>query len=148
PPRHQPARARSPLYHRAMQALARTSGRIIDLCHTIHPGMVTYPGFPGPEISDFLSRADSAASYTGGTTFQIGRITMVATTGTYLDSPFHRYADGADISQLDLACLGDLPGLVLRTAGEGASARAITAAHLAGHEVRGKAVLLATDWDL
>jgi arylformamidase len=137
-----------------MQASTRTPGRIIDLSHTIHSGMVTYPGLPGPEISDFLSRAASAANYAEGATFQIGQITMVANTGTYLDSPFHRYADGADLSQLDLECLADLPGLVVRSAAAGASPkpaappRAITAAELSGVEVRGKAVLLATDWDL
>ncbi|HWN83052.1 MAG TPA: cyclase family protein, partial [Candidatus Udaeobacter sp.] len=74
-----------------MQTPARTPGRMVDLSHTIHAGMVTYPGMPGPEISDFLSRGASAASYAGGTTFHIGRISMVANTGTYLDSPFHRY---------------------------------------------------------
>jgi len=132
-----------------MQAEARTPGPIIDVCHTIHPGMVTYPGIPGPEISDFLSRTASAKSYAGGTTFQIGRITMVANTGTYLDSPFHRYADGSDLSQLDLACLADLPGLVVRAAAaNGSPDRAITAADFAGLAVGGKAVLLATDWDL
>jgi len=137
-----------------MQATARPPGRIIDLSHTIHSGMVTYPGLPGPEISDFLSRAASAANFAEGTTFQIGRITMVANTGTYIDSPFHRYADGADLSQLDLECLADLPALVVRSAAAGASPkaavapRAIRAAELSGLDVRGKAVLLATDWDL
>jgi len=124
---------------------------MVDLSHTIHAGMVTYPGMPGPEISDFLSRGASAASYAGGTTFHIGRISMVANTGTYLDSPFHRYADGADLSRLDLEQLADLPGIVVRApaaAAGGSPPRAINAAHLAGAAVRGHAVLFATDWDL
>src|SRR6188474_6884 len=76
PAPQQAAPRHCPHYHRAMQASTRTPGRIIDLSHTIHSGMVTYPGLPGPEISDFLSRAASAANYAEGATFQIGQITM------------------------------------------------------------------------
>jgi arylformamidase len=126
-------------------------GAIIDLCHTIHSGMTTYPGLPSPVIGDFLTREDAAGRYAPGTSFHIGTITMVANTGTYLDSPFHRYADGADLSELDLARLANLPGHVRRLLPPGPAAtppRAFTAADFADLDVAGKAVLLATDWDL
>src|ERR1041384_7653112 len=68
--------------------------KLIDVCHTVEHGMITYKGLPAPVISDFLSREDSATRYAPGTEFHIGKIEMVANTGTYLDSPFHRYASG------------------------------------------------------
>ena len=80
----------------------------LDLSHTIEHGMVTYPGLPGPIICDYMSRKDSRGRYADGVEFQIGKIEMVANTGTYLDSPFHRYPDGIDLSQLDLATLAEL----------------------------------------
>lgn len=92
----------------------RAEERLIDLSHVIEEGMTTYNGLPGPHLCDYWSREASAANYDDGSTFQIGRIDMVANTGTYLDSPFHRYADGADLSELKLESLADLPGLVIR----------------------------------
>ena len=88
----------------------------IDLSHTITHGMVTYRGLPAPLICDYLSREASRKIYAEGTEFQIGRIDMVANTGTYLDSPFHRYADGKDLSGLGLESLAGLASLV-RAAG-------------------------------
>ncbi|MGB8720457.1 MAG: cyclase family protein, partial [Desulfobacterales bacterium] len=88
--------------------------RLIDLSHTVTHGFVTYRGLPAPVISDHLSREDSRSHYAPGTTFQIGRIDMVANTGTYIDAPFHRYADGQDLAQLELASLAGLDGLVFR----------------------------------
>ena len=79
--------------------------RFVDLSHTVEHGMVTYPGLPGPVIGDHLSRADSAGRYAAGTTFQIGRVALVSNTGTYVDAPFHRYADGSNLADLDLASL-------------------------------------------
>ena len=116
--------------------------RYLDLSHTIEDGMTTYPGFPAPHVCDFLSREASATRYAPGTTFQIGRIDLVANTGTYLDSPFHRFGDGRDISQLTIDELADLPAVVLRASG----ARSIDAASLAGLDVRGRAVLVHTGW--
>jgi arylformamidase len=117
--------------------------RYLDLSHVIEDGMVTYPGFPAPHVCDFLSREASRTRYAAGTTFQIGRIDLVANTGTYLDSPFHRYGDGRDIAQLTIDELADLPGVVLRTA---SGARSIDTSALAGLEVRGRAVLVHTGW--
>src|SRR5205814_7745925 len=88
--------------------------RIVDLSHVIEHGMVTYKGLPGPRICDFWERTSTAANYDDGSTFQIGRIDMVANTGTYLDSPFHRYADGSDLADLPLLSLAELPGIVVR----------------------------------
>ena len=118
---------------------------IVDLSHVIEHGMTTYPGLPGPEICDFWTREGSAANYDDGSTFQIGRIDMVANTGTYLDSPFHRYADGVDLADLTLSSLADLPGIVVRRPWENELATA--AANLESLDVRGKAVLVHTGWD-
>ena len=118
---------------------------IIDLSHVIEHGMTTYKGLPGPHICDFWEREGSAANYDDGSTFQIGRIDMVANTGTYLDSPFHRYADGADLSELDLRSLADVPGMVVRAPWE--NGLAIGPDAFDGRDVTGKAVLVHTDWD-
>jgi kynurenine formamidase len=119
--------------------------RLIDLSHEIEDGMVTYPGLLAPVISDWLSRESSRAKYAPGTTFQIGKIEMIANTGTYLDAPFHRVEDGQDLADLELEVLADLPGVVVRTTGR--STRGVDAASFAGLDVRGKAVLVHTGWD-
>ena len=106
---------------------------LIDLSHAVEHGMQTYPGLPGPVICDFLSREASRAKYAPGTEFHIGRIDMVANTGTYVDAPFHRFADGADLSQLPLERLADLEIVVVRHGEEFG-------------DVRGKAVLVLTGW--
>jgi arylformamidase len=118
---------------------------VIDLSHEIESGMITHPGLPGPVICDFLSREDSAGRYAEGTEFHIGKIEMVANTGTYIDSPFHRFAHGDDISQLPLALLVDLPCSVVRIDRD--APRNITAAAFAEADVTGKAVLIHTGWD-
>jgi len=118
---------------------------IVDLSHVIEAGMTTYKGLPGPHICDFWTRESSAANYDDGSSFQIGRIDMVANTGTYVDAPFHRFADGADLSELQLESLAGLDGLVLRRPFE--RGLATDAADLSGLNVRGKAVLVHTGWD-
>ena len=120
-------------------------GRVIDLSHEVEGGMITHPGLPGPIICDFLSRSDSASRYAEGVEFHIGRIDMVANTGTYIDSPFHRYADGNDISDLSLQSLVDMECVVIRAPYE--DARAVDASAFSNHDVRGKAVLVNTGWD-
>jgi kynurenine formamidase len=114
----------------------------VDLSHPIESGMVTYPGLPAPVIVDHLTREASRERYGGLSEFQIGRIEMVANTGTYVDAPFHRYADGADLAGLALSSLADLEGVVV-DAGE----RAIGASLFDGVEVEGRAVLVRTGWD-
>jgi arylformamidase len=118
--------------------------RLIELSHQIHHGMVTYPGLPGPELSDYLPREASPARYGPGTEFHIGRIAMVANTGTYLDSPFHRFAGATDVAGLPLHSVADLDGVVVRT---GARRRAIDSDALASYDVRDRAVLVHTGWD-
>jgi arylformamidase len=115
----------------------------LDLSHTIRDGLVTYPGLPAPRISDHLSREASRASYAAGTEFQIGRIEMVANTGTYLDSPAHRWADGADLSGLALDRIADLPGAIVDLP---RGARAFGAGDLPSGDLAGCAVLLRTGW--
>jgi kynurenine formamidase len=119
--------------------------RVVDLSHVIEHGMTTYPGLPGPQICDFWTRDGSAANYDDGSSFQIGRIDMVANTGTYVDSPFHRYADGIDLADLPLESLANLPAIVVRRPWDKELGTA--AAQFAGLEVRGKAVLVHTGWD-
>ena len=120
----------------------RDAKRLVDLSHLIEHGMTTYRGLPGPHICDFWTREGSAADYDDGSSFQIGRIDMVANTGTYLDSPFHRFEDGADLAGLALERLASLPGLLVR-----AETRAVDADAFDGLEVAGKAVLVMTGWD-
>jgi kynurenine formamidase len=122
----------------------RASERLVDLSHVIEDGMTTHKGLPGPHICDYWSREASAANYTDGSTFQIGRVEMVANTGTYVDSPFHRYADGRDLSELPLESLANLDGLVVRRPFE--EGLAIDADAFAGLNLRGKAVLIHTGW--
>jgi arylformamidase len=117
----------------------------VELNHVIAAGLTTYPGLPGPEISDHLSRQDSRATYAPGTEFLIGRISMIGNTGTYLDSPFHRYGDGTDLAGLPLERLADLPTVVVRTIGSGV--RGVDVGALAALDVAGRAVLLHTGGD-
>lgn len=119
------------------------TARFIDLSHTVEHDMVTYPGLPSPRISDHLTREASRANYASGTEFHIGRIEMVANTGTYLDTPFHRYPDGDDLAALPLQSVADLPGVCVAAAPEGP----IDPEGLPGDGLRGRAVLLATGWD-
>src|SRR2546423_12517738 len=119
--------------------------QLIDLSHTVEHGLITYKGLPAPIICDFLSREQSKQHYAPGTQFQIGKIEMVANTGTYLDSPFHRYEDGKDLSQLELNSLADLDGVVVRAKGK--LERAIDVRAFENLNVRERAVLINTGWE-
>ena len=123
----------------------RSQEGLIDLSHVIEEGMTTYKGFPGPHLCDYWTRESSAANYDDGSTFQIGRIDMIANTGTYVDSPFHRYADGKDLSELPLESLADLEGYLIRRPFE--NGLAVDADAFDGIDIRGKAVLVYTGWD-
>src|SRR5438132_12556970 len=114
---------------------------LIDLSHTIEHGMITYAGLPPPVISDFLTREASRPRYAEGTEFQIGRMEMVANTGTYLDAPSHRFADGGDVSTIPLDAVAGVPAVVFR-----GSHRSIDAASLGDLQLRGKALLIHTGW--
>ncbi len=118
---------------------------LVDVSHVIEHGMITYKGLPAPLICDFLSREKSRSLYAAGTEFHIGKIEMVANTGTYLDSPFHRYAAGKDLSELPLERLANLDGIVISA--ELARGRAIGRTVFQDHDLRGKAVLVRTGWD-
>jgi arylformamidase len=118
---------------------------LIDLSHTIEHGMTTYPGLPAPLICDYLSRQASRAKYGAGVEFQIGKIEMVANTGTYLDSPFHRYADGKDLAAMPLEKVAGLDAVVIRLAA--GAPRAIGWAAFERVDVHDRAVLVATGWD-
>jgi kynurenine formamidase len=117
---------------------------LVDLSHAIEHGMITYKGLPAPLICDYLSREASRAKYAPGTEFHIGRIDMVANTGTYLDSPFHRFADGKDLSELPLTSLAGLEGVLIRVT---TGTRAISREAFKGLDLNGRAVLVQTGWD-
>ena len=121
-----------------------TPRRLIDVSHTVEHGMITYKGLPAPLICDWMSREQSRSKYSPGTEFHIGRIDMVANTGTYIDSPFHRYESGKDISELPLESVADIDCVVVRV---DPGATVIDTISLARHEVDGRAVLFNTGWD-
>ena len=118
--------------------------QLIDLSHTVEDGLITYKGLPAPIICDYLSREASRKVYAEGTEFQIGKIEMVSNTGTYLDSPFHRFADGKDLSDLSLEQLAHLDGVLIHI--PQSNGRVIDASWFANLDVRGKAVLIHTGW--
>ena len=118
--------------------------KFFELSHIVEDGMITYSGLPGPIISDHLTREGSRQHYAKGTSFQIGKIEMVANTGTYIDAPFHRYKAGKDLSQLDTASVANLDGVVFHA---DAGNLAIQPDLFKGNDVRGKAVLIHTGWD-
>lgn len=134
---------------RGVETAAEASPRrIVDLSHPIRAGLVTYPGLPEPTITPFLTRADSRGKYAPGTEFAMDVITMIGNTGTYLDSPFHRYQDGPDLAGLDLATLVGLRAEVFHlTDAWTPERRGIRPETLADRDVRGAAVLLHTGFD-
>lgn len=113
---------------------------LVDLSHTIEHGMITYDGLPAPSIADFLSRESSRARYAQGTEFHIGKIEMVANTGTYIDAPSHRFPSGADVAAIELEAIANVPAVVLRAAGAQSISDVDTSA------LRGKALLIHTGW--
>lgn len=121
-----------------------THKKLIDLSHTVEQGMITYKGLPAPLICDFLSREASRQHYAPGTEFHIGKIEMVANTGTYVDSPFHRFANGKDLAELPLESLANLDTAVFHW--HWRRGRAVDPALFHGVDLAGKAVLVHTDW--
>lgn len=119
--------------------------QLVELSHVVRDGMITYPGLPAPEIIDHLTREASRSHYAPGTEFHIGRISMVANTGTYVDTPFHRFAHGADLAALALSRVADVDGVVVSVLGSGT--RAVDRNKLVPHRVAGRAVLIHTGWD-
>ena len=117
----------------------------IDLSHEIEDGMITYKGLPAPKIASYLSREESRSHYSGGTEFFIGTINMVANTGTYLDTPFHRYDNGKDLSEIGLWTLANIEGVLIKA--PNTETRRIDATRFQSVDVRHKAVLIETNWD-
>ncbi len=133
--------------HKGGRGVPGTAGgsgrRLVELSHPVTDGMVTLPGWPAPRITDWLTREDSRANYAPGTEFHVARIEMIANTGTYVDTPAHRYAGGPDLTGVPLDRLADLPGVVVRVP---AGSRAVDRLLLAPYDVAGRAVLLHTGW--
>ena len=118
--------------------------RFIDVSHTVEDGLITYKGLPAPIVCDFISREASRAHYAPGTEFHIGKIEMVANTGTYIDAPFHRYVEGKDLAELPLSSIANLDGVVVRV--DVSREKAIGEEAFRGCDVAGKAVLVHTGW--
>jgi kynurenine formamidase len=116
--------------------------KLVDLSHLIEDGMDTYPGIPGPVVSDFLTREASRERYAPGVEFHMGRIDLVGNTGTYLDTPFHRFADGHDLGDVPLEAVAGLPAVLVDAAGPAIGPDAV--AHL--EPLRGQALLFRTGW--
>ncbi len=129
----------------AIPKVTGTTRTWVELSHVISDGMITYPGLPAPEVTAHLTREDSRSVYAPGTEFEIDRISMIGNTGTYLDSPYHRYEHGADLASLPLSSLADLPAVVIRATGN--RSRAVDVEMLVAHQVAGTAVLLHTGGD-
>ncbi len=125
--------------------MADKEQKLVDLSHVIAEGLTTYKGFPGPHICDFWSREDSAGFYDDGSSFQIGRIDMIANTGTYLDTPFHRFEDGPDLAGIGLEQMADLPAILVRQPWE--NGLMVDSARFEELDLEGKAVLVHTGWD-
>jgi kynurenine formamidase len=123
--------------------MSKHSEKFIDLSHVVEDGMITYKGLPAPIICDYLTREESRKTYTDGTEFQIGKIELVSNTGTYLDTPFHRFADGEDLSEVGLDRLADLPVTVVDA---GSATRIGPDLFSAAGDVRDRAVLVRTGW--
>lgn len=132
-------------HKRQATAAAGTGSRHVDLSHVIENGTATHRGLPGPIICDYLSREASRARYAPGTEFHIARIDMVANTGTYVDCPFHRYAQGKDFADIGIDALADLDALVVRV--EHLESPEIGRELFLGRQVRNRAVLVHTGWD-
>lgn len=115
--------------------------KLVDLSHVIEGGMVTYPGLPGPEITEHQGFEESQSHYAAGTEFAIGRISLVANTGTYLDTAAHRYRGADDLSRLPLGRCAHLPGVLIDGGPQ------IGPDEFEGIELKGRAVLLRTGWD-
>jgi len=130
--------------HKRQPSHASNDPAYIDLSHTIYDGLITYKGLPAAIVCDYLTREESRSRYAPGTEFHIGKIEMVANTGTYVDSPFHRYADGKDLSEMELEYFVDLEGIVIRA--DWRKGLAVTADAFKGKEIRGRAVLVHTGW--
>jgi kynurenine formamidase len=137
-------------HKRAPESSLVQGSAFVDLSHTIEHGVVTHKGLPAPIICDYLSREKSREIYTSGTEFQIGKIEMVANTGTYIDCPFHRYADGKDLSEVGIEAMCDLDAIVVRAVRRETGhqeAQAIGVEYFRDREIRGRAVLVHTGWD-
>lgn len=128
--------------HKRQPVNIKADEKLIDLSHTIFDGLITYKGLPAPIICDYLSREQSKANYADGTEFQIGKITLVTNTGTYIDCPFHRYEHGKDLSEVALEQFADLDAITINAKG----AFEIGKEYFVGKELRNKAVLVFTNW--
>lgn len=113
--------------------------KLVDVSHQITDGMITGPGLPEPTIEE----GSALSGTTAGHGDDSGRVTMVGATGTYVQTPAHRYRDGADLADLDLDRVAGLPGTVV----DATDQRHIGPEIFADTVLRDRAVLVRTGWD-
>ncbi|MFI5341541.1 MAG: cyclase family protein [Candidatus Methylomirabilales bacterium] len=119
-------------------------GKFVELNHVLEDGMKAYPGLPSPKIGAFLDHEASRSHYDERAEFYLGRVDMVCNLGTYLDSPYHRHRDRADLSQIPLEKVARVPGVVLDAA---ASPDRSIALDCSASQLCGRAALIRTGWD-
>lgn len=117
--------------------------KLIDLSHTIDENTITYKGLPAPIICDYISREASKQHYAKGTSFQIGKVDMVVNSGTYIDAPFHRFAEGKDIASIDIDQVADITAIKILIPD---SEQKIGKHYFEGKDLTGKAVIIQTNW--
>src|SRR3989442_12272612 len=79
--------------------------------------METYRPLPTPRV-EVLNDYD-ASRYDGKAEFFIASLHLCGNTGTYIDSPRHRFRAGTDLAGLPLERLADLPIIVANVSGGG-----------------------------
>jgi arylformamidase len=117
--------------------------RFIEVSHRVVPGMKTYPGLPEPVVDVIVDYESSRERYGGKAEFFIASLHLCGNTGTYVDSPHHRYPTGVDLADLPLERVAHVPAIVVDATG---ADRAIGADVFRGVELTGKAVLVRTDF--
>jgi kynurenine formamidase len=115
--------------------------QFIDLSHPVEAGMETYRPLPTPQV--VVHNDYDASRYDGKSEFLIASLHLCGNTGTYVDSPRHRYRKGVDLAGLPLERLADMPVVVVDATGVD---RAIGPYALPGGSLEGKAVLFRTDF--
>jgi kynurenine formamidase len=117
--------------------------RFVELSHQIVPGMKTYPGLPEPKVEVLLDYEASHERYQNQAEFYIASLHLCGNTGTYVDSPRHRYRGGIDLAGLSLERLANLPTLVIDATKAG---RAIGGDAFRALDLTGRAILFRTDF--
>jgi arylformamidase len=116
----------------------------VDLSFPIEDGLPTLPGvLPEVRVGAILDHDASQARYQGQAEFYLGKVDMPGNTGTYVDAPFHRHREAADLASLPLERVADLPGVVVHAP----ETNAPVEIDLEPDRIHGRAILIRTGWD-